>query len=176
MEDLSLHILDIVENSIRAGAKRVKIKIDENLKKDVLKIEMNDDGFGMDEETVKKATDPFFTTKKTRKVGLGLSLLAQAANECDGKFEIKSKKGIGTKITASFKHSHIDRKPIGDMKQTIMTLIAGNPEIDFFYQHKKENLTYSLDTDKIKADLDEIPINNVEVLKLIQKDLMEDLK
>ncbi|MEW6607968.1 MAG: ATP-binding protein [bacterium] len=176
MEDLSLHILDIVENSIRAGAKRVKIKIDENLKKDVLKIEMNDDGFGMDEETVKKATDPFFTTKKARKVGLGLSLLAQAANECDGKFEIKSKKGIGTKITASFKHSHIDRKPIGDMKQTIMTLIAGNPEIDFFYQHKKENLTYSLDTNKIKADLDEIPINNVEVLKLIQKDLMEDLK
>jgi len=176
VEDLSLHILDIVENSIRAKAKRVEIRIVEELGKDLLLIEIKDDGQGMDKETVKKATDPFFTTKNIRRVGLGLSLLAQATREAEGNFTIDSIPGQGTKITATFKYSHIDRKPLGNMEETMMTLIAGNPEIDFLYQHQKDNLDYLLDTVKIKAKLGNIPINTPEVIKYIQKELWQGLR
>ncbi len=131
MEDLSLHILDIVENSIRAKASRIEIK---------------DNGQGIDEETMKKVLDPFFTTKTTRKVGLGLPLLSQAARESGGNIEIASKVGRGTRIKASFGYSHIDRKPLGNIGATLTALIAGNPEVDFIYGYKKDELEYLLDT------------------------------
>ncbi|HHE38370.1 MAG TPA: ATP-binding protein, partial [Candidatus Cloacimonetes bacterium] len=122
MEDLSLHILDVVENSITANASKIIIKIREEKEKDLLVIEIKDNGKGMNEETVKKVLDPFYTTRTTRRVGLGLSLLQQAAKESNGDFEINSKPGVGTEIKASFQDSHIDRKPIGDMNSTIVTL------------------------------------------------------
>ncbi|MFH1563539.1 MAG: ATP-binding protein [Nitrospirota bacterium] len=176
MEDLSLHVLDIVENSITAGAKRVEIKINEDIAGDLLIIRIKDDGRGMPEEMVKEAVNPFFTTRTTRKVGLGLSLLTQAVNESRGTFEIRSIQGAGTKITATFQYSHIDRKPLGDMAQTMITLIAGNPEVDFLYRHKKGSRRYSLDTAKIKADLEGVPINDLTVIKAIQTDLEEDIR
>lgn len=171
MEDLSLHILDIVENSIQAKAKRVEIKIIEELEKDVLLIEIKDNGQGMNKDVVKKSLDPFFTTKDVHKVGLGLPLLAQATREAEGKFAIDSQPDKGTKIMATFKYSHIDRKPLGKMEKTIMTLIMANPEIDFLYEHRKDNLCYLLDTAKIKTELGDIPINTPAVMKFIQKDL-----
>jgi len=146
MEDLSLHILDIAENSISASAKRIEIRINENQAKDLLTIEIKDDGKGMDEQTLQKVLDPFFTTRKTRKVGLGLSLLAQAARESDGKIELSSAPGKGTTVKAVFCLSHLDCKPIGDIHETIRTLLAGHPGIDFLYEHKKNNSLYCFDT------------------------------
>jgi len=150
MEDLSLHILDIVENSITAHAKKIEIKIIEEKKKDLLTIEIIDDGKGMDEETLKNALDPFFTTGNTRKVGLGLSLLAQSAEESGGSIEIESKPGEETKVKAIFGYSHIDRKPLGDVHESLKVLIAANPDINFIYEYQKDDVSYHLDTKGIK--------------------------
>lgn len=150
MEDLSLHILDIVENSIRALAKRIKIRIEEDIEKDLLTVKIEDNGQGMDEETVKKVLDPFFTTKATRRVGLGLPLLDQAAREAGGKLEISSEIGKKTRIRATFQYSHPDRKPLGDIKETLLALAAGHPEVDFIYEHKRGETIYRWDTKRIK--------------------------
>jgi K+-sensing histidine kinase KdpD len=150
MEDLSLHILDIVENSIRAHAKKIEIKIIEEKKKDLLTIEIIDDGKGMDKKTLKNVLDPFFTTKNTRRVGLGLSLLAQSAEESGGSIIIESKPGQGTKVKAVFGYSHIDRKPLGDVNKSLKVLIAANPDINFIYEYQKDNANYYLDTKGIK--------------------------
>jgi len=150
MEDLSLHILDIVENSIRAYAKKIEIKIIEDKKKDLLTIEIIDDGKGMDEKTLKNVLDPFFTTKNTRKVGLGLSLLAQSAEESGGSIEIESKPGQGTKVKATFGYSHIDRKPLGDVHESLKVLITANPDINFIYEYQKDDVGHCLDTKEIK--------------------------
>jgi len=149
MEDLSLHILDVVENSIAANASKIIIKIIEEKEKDLLVIEIKDNGRGMNEETINKVLDPFYTTRTTRRVGLGLSLLQQAAKESNGDFEINSKPGVGTEIKASFQDSHIDRKPIGDMNSTIVTLITSHPEINFIYEYQDEEDNYVLDSKEI---------------------------
>jgi DNA mismatch repair ATPase MutL len=151
MEDLSLHVLDIAENSVRANASRVEIRINEELKKDLLTIEIKDNGRGIDKETTRKVFDPFFTSRTTRRVGLGLPLLSQAAKESGGDIEIESKVGRGTRVRAVFGYSHIDRKPLGDMAKTLQTLIIGNPEVDFLYEHKKGNRKYRLDTAEIRT-------------------------
>ena len=171
MEDLSLHVLDIAENSVAASADKIEIRITEDIKKDLLSVEIIDNGSGMDEETTKKALDPFYTTKTVRRFGFGLSLLSEAAKAANGSFSIESKKEEGTKIWATFQHSHIDRQPMGDIGQTIITLILGNPEVDLIYVHKKNNQKYSLDTREIKAQLGDIPINSPEVIKILRKDL-----
>lgn len=147
MEDLALHILDIVENSIAASARRVEILIVEDTREDLLVIEIRDDGKGMDPETREKALDPFFTTKmRRRRVGLGIPLLAQAARESEGQFEIVSDPGKGTAVRASFRHSHPDRKPLGDILETIRTLTAGRPELELRYEHRIDDAVYRLDT------------------------------
>ncbi|MFZ3085723.1 MAG: ATP-binding protein [Candidatus Hydromicrobium sp.] len=145
-----MHILDIVENSIRAHAKKIEIKIIEEKKKDLLTIEIIDDGKGMDKKTLKNVLDPFFTTKNTRRVGLGLSLLAQSAEESGGSIKIESKPGQGTKVKAVFGYSHIDRKPLGDVNKSLKVLIAANPDINFIYEYQKDNANYYLDTKGIK--------------------------
>jgi len=149
MEDLSLHILDIVENCINAKATRVRVAIVEDIANDLLTIEIEDNGVGMNEETLKRATDPFFTTRTTRRVGLGFSLLKQATQESNGSFEIESKVGKGTRITATFQHSHIDRKPLGDIESTITTLITGYPDINFIFEYRSDDTNFVLDTSKI---------------------------
>ena len=150
MEDLSLHILDIVENSVRACAKKIEIKIIDEKKKDLLTIEIIDNGKGMDEKTLKNVLDPFFTTRNTRKIGLGLSLLAQSAEESGGSIKIESKPGKGTKVKATFGYSHIDRKPLGDIHESLKVLIAANPDINFIYEYQKDNVNYYMDTKEIK--------------------------
>ncbi len=171
MEDLSLHILDIVENSIDAGANKIDIKIYENLKKDQLKIEITDDGKGMNEGTVKKALDPFYTTKTVRKVGLGLSLFREAARMANGDFSIQSEAGRGTTVRATFQHTHIDRKPLGDMSKTMTTLIISHPEIHFRYLHKKDNQENRIDTEKFKKKGDLSSMSTIEIMKLVKNKL-----
>lgn len=175
MEDLSLHILDIAENSIEALARKIEIKIEENRDKDLLCLEILDDGKGMDEETLKRALDPFFTSKTTRRFGLGLSLLAEAAKAASGNFSIRSKPGKGTKIKATFKWSHIDTKPLGDVSQTIITLIVGHPEIEIHYRHQIDCSHYSFDTEEIKAHLNGISIASPEVVRFIKNNINEGI-
>jgi signal transduction histidine kinase len=134
MEDVSLHILDIVENALRAGAKNVAIRLAVGRSKDQLVLEIADDGEGMDEETRRRALDPFFTTKQGKRVGLGLPFLAQAAEETGGKLEVESAPGKGTKVTATFGLSHIDRKPLGNIAETLHCLQATHPSVNFRFE------------------------------------------
>ena len=168
MEDLSLHILDIVENSIDAGAEKVEINICEDLKEDLLIIEIIDDGKGMDEDMLRKALDPFFTTKTVRKVGIGLSLFREAARIANGDLSIMSEVGKGTILRAAFQHSHIDRKPMGDMTKTMITLIVGHPEIRFKYLHRKNGMESRLDTDEFSNKQNGSIISVIELTRLIK--------
>jgi anti-sigma regulatory factor (Ser/Thr protein kinase) len=174
MEDLSLHILDIVENSVAAEADKIEIRITEDKEKDLLSVEIIDNGIGMDEETKKKVLDPFYTSKTVRQFGLGLPLLSEAAKAANGQLSIESKKGEGTKVKADFQYTHIDRKPLGDMGQTIITLIIGNPEIDLIYVHKKNSHKYSLDTRILKVQLKEAPLNSPAGIRMIRENLKKD--
>ena len=170
-----MHILDIAENSIRADAHKMEIRIEHDSKSDLLTLEIIDDGKGMDEKTVKMALDPFFTTKETRRFGLGLPLLAQAAKMANGEFSIESEPGSGTRVKATFQASHIDTKPLGDVPQTLVTLIMGHPEVDVVYSHKADGCEYRLDTAEIKAQLNGTAINSPGVIKSIRKNLREGL-
>lgn len=175
MEDISLHILDIAENALKAEAKKIEIYIIEDIQKDVFKIQIIDNGKGMDEKMVQSVTDPFVTTRTERRVGLGLPLLAESARMTGGEIRIKSEPGKLTAIEADFIYSSIDRKPLGDMIKTLMVLIAGNPEVDFYYFHQKAEKTYCIDTTDLRKHLEEIPIDHPDVIRLIKKDLEEGL-
>ena len=169
-----MHIADIAENSIDAGATRVEITLKEDSRADRLFLMIQDNGHGMDEEILKKVYDPFFTLKKKgKRFGLGIPLLAQAASQCDGNFSINSAVGRGTDIVAEFRLSHIDRQPLGDIGATMAALIGGHPEIDYKLHYEKDGISYSLDTEKLKAELDEVPINTPGLLKLIKEDINE---
>lgn len=151
MQDLSLHILDIAENSIRANASEIKIEVIEDKKRDRLEIEVLDNGQGMDPPTVEKAVDPFFTTKSVRKIGLGLSLFKEAAKTAGGHFTLQSEPGKGSRVKAVFQHSHIDRKPLGDIAKTLIILILSNPEIRFKFYHRKDGKNYSIDSKQLSG-------------------------
>jgi hypothetical protein len=176
MLELSLHILDISENAVRAEAKTVTITLVEDPPSDRLTLEIRDDGKGMNGDELRRVLDPFYTTKKVRRVGLGLPMLAQAAQNAGGGFEIESKPSEGTAVRVSFQLSHIDRQPLGDLQGTLATLIAGNPDIHFIYHHRSRQGQYVLDTDEIKNEIGDVPINHIEVLKFIRQDITEGLK
>jgi hypothetical protein len=175
MLDLSLHILDVVENSIKAQASRIEIRIRDDADKDQFVLEIADDGTGMDDETVRKALDPFFSTKETRSIGLGLPLLAEASRAANGDFSIESRPGKGTKVTATFQASHIDMKPLGDITLTLVTLIMGHPDVDILYSHHIDNAHYSLDTKEIRTHLNGISISSPEVIGFIKDHIKEGL-
>lgn len=174
MEDLSLHILDIVENATNAGATLVSVSIEEDSKKDLLEITIKDNGSGMDAQSLNGIRDPFFTSRSTRRVGLGVPLLEAAAREAGGHLRVDSQPGRGTKVRATFQAGHIDRKPLGDMGATLISLIMGNPQVDFVYESNLNGKNTSLDTRSIKKEIEEVTtITDPAVLKLIQ-DLVND--
>ncbi len=152
MEDLSLHILDIAENAIRAGAKKIMIELLEDQGNDRLTLSIKDDGKGMDKEAVNRALDPFFTTKDGKDVGLGLALLSQAAQQAGGELKIDSEEGKGTKVTAAFQLSHPDMKPIGDVLETMAALVAGNLSTQFVLDYKKGDYSYHFDSFKKRKE------------------------
>lgn len=168
MEDISLHILDIAENSVTAGSTLIKIRVRHDRAEDSLTVEIEDNGKGMSKETVEKVLDPFFTSRTTRKVGLGLSLLAQAARDTGGDISIQSEEGAGTAVRVRFRPSHVDMKPVGNLADTILVLIAANPGIDFIFIYGDR---YSLDTREIKTELDGVPINAPAVIAALREDL-----
>lgn len=176
MLELSMHILDIVENSTRAGATLVLIAIEEDLGRDRIRIEITDNGSGMDEATCAKATDPFYTTKSVRRVGLGLPLFRQATQMTNGSFSIVCGTSGGTTVSAEFQRRHVDRQPLGDMASTLETLIAGNPRVDLVYTHVKDGSSYVLDTREIRRELDDVPLNHPEVLRMIRENVRAGLR
>lgn len=175
MRELSLHILDIAHNSIAAQAETLRIAIIEDLESDQLTIRIKDDGKGMDEVTLKRVVDPFYTTRTTRKVGLGIPMFKAAAEQCGGSFEIKSQLGVGTEIDATFKHSHIDRVPLGNMTETIITIIMANTDMDLIYTHDINGSKFTLNTRDIKKTLGDLPINNMDVIMWLKGYIHENL-
>lgn len=167
MQDLSLHVLDIAENSIRANACLIQIRLKEQIKSNELTLVIQDDGKGMASEMVDKVSSPFFTTRTTRRVGLGIALLKQNCEQSGGNLVIESQMGEGTKIIASMQYHHIDRLPIGDMTCTIATLIGANPNIEWIYQRERGEKGFEVDTRHIKSILEGIPINHPEIIKWI---------
>ena len=146
LEDLSQHVLDIAENSVAATATAVLIEINEDRAGDMLSMIIEDNGKGMTPDFLERVTDPFTTTRTTRRVGMGLPFLKQSAELCEGKFILKSTVDVGTRTEAHFKYSSIDRPPIGDMPATIMALFMGHPEIDWTYKHTIDGREFSLTT------------------------------
>ena len=169
MNELALHILDIVQNSISAKATLIEIKINEDLKSDKFEIRINDNGKGIAPEMLEKVTDAYVTSRTTRKVGLGLPLLKQNAEQTGGSLEIMSELGKGTQIMALFGYSHFDRPPLGDIAGTICLLVSANPQIEFIYEHKTSEGEYTFDTRQIKQALDGVPISSPEVYKLLKE-------
>ncbi len=180
MKELSLNILDIAENSIKAKAAYVQIKITETA--DLLTMSVSDDGTGMKPEFLKAVTDPFTRTRTTRPVGLGIPLLKLAAEQTGGSVEITSKHiedfpdSHGTVTSAKFYKNHIDAAPLGDIVETIVTLIQCNPDTDFNFLHTTEEKTVRLDTKELKDILGDVPLNNVEVILWIKDYLKEQYK
>jgi hypothetical protein len=175
MQDLSLHVLDVAENGIKAGAGLVEIEIIENPAGDRLEITIKDNGSGMDAEFLAKCLDPFTTTRTTRPVGMGLSMFKQTANEAGGDLNIESTQGKGTTVRAFMSHGHIDRRPMGRMDETILTLIEGNSSVDIVYSHKYGERIYELDTREIRSELGDIPLNDPAVIGLIKDNITEGL-
>ncbi len=167
MKELSLHILDIAKNSVKAKASLITININENEENNLLTIEILDNGCGMSEEFLKTVKDPFSTTRTTRKVGMGISLFEAAAMQCGGGLDISSELGKGTSVFVRFELDSIDRAPIGDMAGTMTTLISGSPEVDFVYSHKKNGKEFVLKTEEIKAVLGDVPLDLPEVVMWI---------
>lgn len=143
MEEIALHVLDIVENSIRAHASVIAVQVDCDEERDLLILEIVDNGRGMDERTAKKALDPFYTEKPQKRIGLGLPLLAQAAREGGGEMEVESKPEVGTSIRATFSLSHPDRKPLGNLEETMNLLKASHPEIKFLFENMCAKTSYT---------------------------------
>ncbi len=168
MKELSLHILDIAENSTGAGADFIRIAVDETFKDRYISIEIQDNGSGIRQEMIGSVTDPFVTTRKTRRTGLGISLFKAAAEQSGGSFEIESDEKTGTVLKAAFEKNHIDTAPVGDMAATITTLIAGNPGVDIRYEHTVSDGLFHLDTREIRQDLDGIDITHPAVLEKIR--------
>lgn len=175
MKELSLHILDIAKNSVNAGATKIEIIIS-TAKDGIMTVKISDDGHGMDEETLKKISDPFYTTRTTRKVGLGIPFLILAAEIAGGGVKItstKDEKDHGTTIVATFDTNNINFIPLGDIVSTITTLIHGNPEIDIIFSDISEDKTVSLDTRQLKEVLGDVSIGNYEVIQWIKEYLLE---
>jgi len=176
MKELSLNVLDIAQNSIVAGASLIIIETLEDTEHDLLTISVIDDGKGMTEEQILKVIDPFYTTRTTRKVGLGIPLFKMAAEMAGGDFSIKSTVGKGTSVTATFCFSNVDRMPIGDMEGTVAILIHMNPNLDFVYRRTLDGGEILFDTRELKDMLEDVPLNSPQVGVWISEYLAEQLE
>lgn len=174
MNELSLHIYDIVQNSVRANAKNIWIYINEDLEKNELVISVKDDGSGMTREMVENVKNPFFTTRTTRKVGLGISLLEMHAEQCNGYLMIDSKEGVGTILSVVFEHDHINRAPLGNMAETIYLLTLG--ESNIIYKHIINGNSFNYEKAELLEVLGDVPLTNLEVKSWIEDYIKQNLK
>ena len=174
MTELSLNVLDIAQNSVKAKASLIEISVDISSAENRLTIIIKDNGCGMDEETVKKVIDPFYTTRTTRKVGLGVPFFKMSAEMTGGSFKIVSEKGKGTEVTAEYVLDSIDRMPLGDMPSTIETLVLYNTDIDFIYRYEVDGEGFELNTVQMKDILGGVPLDTPDVAEYIKEFLREN--
>jgi hypothetical protein len=173
MREIALHLLDIAENSVAAESRNIRMDVSENLQSDLLQVSITDDGKGMDEQIAKQVLDPFYTTRTTRKVGLGIPLLKLAAESAGGGLTLETESGKGTRIEASFRHSHIDRMPLGDVGTTILTLLVSYPHIHWIFRYQvtqKDGASkeFELDDEEIKSALGDVSLSEPDVLKILR--------
>ena len=177
MKELSLNILDVAENSVKAGASLTQILLTEE--GTVLTLEIIDDGCGMPEDVVRSVVDPFYTTRTTRKVGMGIPLLKLACEQTGGSLTISSVTqeadpvNHGTHVTATFHTDHIDFTPLGDVSSSILTLIQGHPDTDFLFRHVRNGRVVELDTRELREVLEDVPLNSYDVMRWIGGNLQE---
>ena len=176
MRELSLNIMDIALNSVRAEATRITIRCSENRAEKILALEVEDNGKGMSEEQIASVTDPFFTTRTTRKVGLGVPLFKMAAEQTGGSFKITSEVGKGTLTAASFKTDSVDMTPLGDINSTVSLLINSNPDMDIVFERSVDDKSFTLDTAQMRELLGDVPLNNPDVTLWINSFLEENEK
>ena len=173
MRELSLNVMDVAQNSVRAEASLVEIKVEESDKNDSLSISISDNGCGMTEEQVAQVIDPFFTTRTTRKVGLGVPLFKMSAEQTGGSFDIRSEVGRGTLTKANYVKSHVDMTPLGDINSTISILIRCNPDIDFVYTRTTDSGSFTLDTRELREVLQGVSLDTPDVVEWIEQFLKE---
>ncbi len=182
MKEIALHLLDLAENSVSANANQIRIQVIEDLATDRLRLSLQDNGKGMTAEMVQQVCDPFFTSRTTRKVGLGIPLLKAAAQACNGDLSIISQPGNGTRIDIDFQHSHIDRMPLGDLSDTVLSLIVAHPEVNWQLDYqafgaKKDALgSFEFDDEPVKEILDGVPLCEPEVLTYLRATLTEGIQ
>lgn len=174
MTELSLNVLDVAQNSVKAKATLIEITVDSDLKNDLMTIIIKDNGCGMDRQQLASVCDPFYTTRTTRKVGLGVSFFKLASESAGGDFSITSEKGEGTVVKATFCISNIDRMPLGDMTSTIHSLITLNGGIDFVYSYSVDGRGFTLDTRELREILGDVPFGTPEVSSYIRDYLAEN--
>ncbi len=176
MKELALHILDVAQNSVTAKAANIRIEIQEDTQNNTFIVLIEDDGKGMSEEVLKKVTDPYFTSRTTRHVGMGIPLLKQNAEIAGGSFQITSQLGKGTLVKALFQHNHYDRPPLGDIPGVISIMVSSNPDIDWVYKHSKNGRTFVFDTREVKEVLEGIPLSEPSVNVYLKEMIEENLK
>ncbi len=175
MEELALHIMDILQNSLAAGARNIELIIDECMSGGILKVWVKDDGRGMTAKELKWVQDPFYTTKRGGKVGLGIPMFKWAAEHCDGSFSMESTPGVGTVLEATFGLSHIDRPPMGDLAGTLFALIVSNPEVRFIVRYEGR-AEFLFDSKAVKDLLGDVPMSDAGVLEFLREYISENLK
>lgn len=171
MREIALNILDIAENSVKAKASLIEITV--TAADNILTVTITDNGKGMSKDFLEKVTDPFATTRTTRKVGMGIPLFKDAAEMTGGSFEIESEPGRGTRVTARFVIDSIDRAPLGDISDTAVTLLG--PDIDFVWVYTVNGRSFTFDTREIKAELGDIPIDSPEIISFLRNLLKENI-
>jgi hypothetical protein len=176
LRELSLHLLDIAENSIAAEANRISISVVEDSRTDLLQMSVEDNGCGMSSEMVARVVDPFTTTRTTRKVGLGIPLLKAAAEACNGYLIIESEPRKGTRLDVQFQRSHIDRMPIGDLVTTILNLVVTNPQVNWIFQYGFDGKVFIFDDVEIKNELGDVPLTEPEILVCLKEMLISGIK
>ncbi len=176
MKELALHILDLVENSLCAHAHEVFITVCDDKRENVYSITIEDDGDGIAPERLATITDPYATSRTTRKIGMGLALAQQNAERCNGSLEIESVVGEGTTLHLWFEHNHWDRPPMGDISGTMAMLCSLNEEIHFVYRHITDQGSYCFDTNVIKAEMDGLSLNNIHAMRALRSLLQEQLE
>lgn len=164
MREIALHILDLVQNAVAAGASTITIAINEDRRGDILTISVADNGCGMDNDFCRRVLDPFVTTRQTRHVGLGLPLLAMTTKQAGGYLKLTSQPGHGTAVDAVFQYSHLDRPPLGKMAETLLVIVVGNPDLDIIYCHAVDDRHFIFKLNDFKAQLVDIPVTHPEVI------------
>lgn len=175
MRELALHLLDIAQNSVAAGATTIQVSVLEDNIQDRLQMIVQDDGKGMTPEIMDQVTDPFFTSRTTRKVGLGLPLLKEAAESCQGSLKLQSEPGRGTLVNVEFQRSHIDRMPLGDLSGTFLTMLVSAPQIRWIFRYALNGEEFYLDSQPIIETLGGVSITEPSILTFIRETISQGL-